>query len=689
MSASFAFSTAGQTQSSARAKHTAAEIEPLLAKISAYEYGADPDPVVAFNELVEDLHGSPEQRKALEARLLKLLQSNATAAGKEVAFRQLALIGTDTSVPLLAPLLARADTAELARYALAAIPGALADEALLKSLSQAPNDRIKIGIITSLGNRRVVKSTSLLAGLISPANPEVTGAAVAALANIADRPALKALLAARSKAGAQVRDLISEACLVCADRLAERGESPAAIGVYKQMLGPGEPRMFRIRALSGFAAANAKAAVPVLTAEMESKDPQVQAAAIKLLNGIPGPDITKAMIGAFSRLPVPGKVHLLTALAHRGDASAKPTILAAVKSDTPELRAAALAGLGRLGDESNVLMLAEAAASREGPEQTAARRSLYSLRGPGIDGALISAMTSSQGKVKLELITAAGERGANSAADALVKAAQGSDPDVRRSALVALRNVGGAVQTTPLLDLVLKASSASERRDATQTLAMIAKRAQPAGIGTLTSAYKATSDLNSRLSLLEVMGQTSNEEVLPLLRDSIRDTDPQVARAGILALSSWDSSTPLKDLLSYAQTVSRNLESNAPEDPGPQASQAGAGRAGRGAARSGPRPGGGRYGPQPTNNLQVLALRGVLKLILLQPQRPPSESGRLLAIAMSLASQTAEKFAILSLLPSFPCKESLEVARSAQSDPAVANEATVALAQVTHAMTLK
>ena len=100
---SSAVAAAAQARASFRARHTPAEIEPLLAKIAAYEHGADPDPIVSFTELVEDLQGSAEQRKALEARLLRLLQSNATAAGKEVAFRQLSLIGTSTSIPVLAP----------------------------------------------------------------------------------------------------------------------------------------------------------------------------------------------------------------------------------------------------------------------------------------------------------------------------------------------------------------------------------------------------------------------------------------------------------------------------------------------------------------------------------------------------------------------------------------------------------
>ena len=66
---------------------------------------------------------------------------------------------------------------------------------------------------------------------------------------------------------------------------------------------------------------------------------------------------------------------------------------------------------------------------------------------------------------------------------------------------------------------------------------------------------------------------------------------------------------------------------------------------------------GGRGGPPPTNNLQVLALRGVLKLMLAPSQRPVAESGRMLGESMRLASQTAEKINILSMLPYFPSKE--------------------------------
>src|SRR5262245_34592891 len=151
-----------------------AEIESLLAKISTYQYGGDPAPAIQLDELMGKISRSPESRKTAEALLLKFLQSNATPAGKEAAYRQLSLVGSNDSVAVLAPLLMQVDTAEMARYALAAIPGAGADEALRKGLAQAPSDRIRIGMVNSLGRRKDTKSVSSLAALISSSNPEVS-----------------------------------------------------------------------------------------------------------------------------------------------------------------------------------------------------------------------------------------------------------------------------------------------------------------------------------------------------------------------------------------------------------------------------------------------------------------------------------------------------------------------------------
>jgi hypothetical protein len=61
----------------------------------------------------------------------------------------------------------------------------------------------------------------------------------------------------------------------------------------------------------------------------------------------------------------------------------------------------------------------------------------------------------------------------------------------------------------------------------------------------------------------------------------------------------------------------------------------------------------------------------------------------MLGESMRLASQSAEKINILSMLPYFPSKASLTVAQAAVRDEAVANEAKVAVAQLQEALKLK
>jgi HEAT repeat protein len=616
-----------------------AEIERLLAQIATYQYGGDPAPAVRLDEIVGRISGSAQTRGAVEGLLLKFLQSNATPAGKEAAFRQLSLVGSERSIPVLEPLLTQIDTAEMARYALAAIPGAAVDEALRKALQEAPSDRIRIGLINSLGRRRDSKSVPALAGLAASASAPVTASALAALASIGDRAALEALAAARKKTNSP---LASEAYVVCADRVAARGERALAARVYKEMIAPEQPAQVRARALRGLVGVDPKGAVPVLMSELRSKDAERQVDAIRLLSGLRAGEAAQTLAAEFPNLPAVAQVHLLNS----GNAVVKALAPSALKSGDAAVRAAALSALGKTGDASSVKLLAEAAASGSALEQSAARRSLYTLRGASIDAAIVAAIGPASGKVKSELILAAGERASAGAAEALMRSAQQS-PETRREALRALRNVGGAAQTPALVDLLLNAASATERREAAQTLAAVLRRAQPAPVGAGITAYRTAGSREARLSLLEVMGATSSEEALPVLRAGITDPDPEIARASILALTSWESAAPLGDLLQLAKSA----------------------------------PAG--------SNLQILALRGVLRLIVLPSERSAAASAQLLSEAMQLASQTAEKRAVLSLLPSFPSKEALEVARRAIGDPAVASEAQVALDQVNEALKVK
>jgi HEAT repeat protein len=635
--------TAALAQQAARPGHAISELEPLLARIAAYEYGQSREVPAQLTTFIGDSQASPALLHQIEARLLQFLQSNATAAGKDVAFRELSLIATQASVPLLSSMLRRSETAEMARYALSSIPGPAADEALRNALGES-SGKVTIGIANSLGQRRVAESVPALGSMAISSDPALAEAALFALGDIGNRSALDALAVARAKISGPLQQRALEAYLQCAGHLA-RGDKSDALKAYRQLLAPEEPEMIRVAALSGVAATEGKNAIPTLASEIRSASPAVQDAAIRLLAEIPGPQTTDALMRPFPNLAAPGQVRLLAALADRGDTTARPLLVQAAASNTAAVRVAALTGLGRLGDEADITRLAEAAASSQGAEQAAARQSLSGLRGTRVDSAIVQAMGAAKGKVKAELVLAAGDRGNPAAANALIQAVHEPDPDVRRNAIRALRNVAGPEQVPPLLEL-LKASAPADRRDTTQTLAAVLKRSQAAQIRAAVSAYQAASEVELRLSLLEALGQTSNAEVLPTLREGLKDSRTEIVRGSILSLTDWADAAPLPDLLSVATTSTDSA-------------------------------------------LQVLALRGYLKLVALPAQRPNPESAKLLDDAMRLARQQAEKRSVLSLLPTYPCPESLQVAQQAQTDETVAKEAKVAADRIADSLKRK
>ena len=140
-----------------------------------------------------------------------------------------------------------------------------------------------------------------------------------ALALIADKPSLDALRAARSKDSGNVRQHASEALAQCAGQFAARGDKATAWQVYRELVSPQEPPMVRLVALGGLASIEGRNAVPALLSEVEGPDPKTQAAAIRLLAAIPGPEITTAMIREFPKVSPTAKVRLLSALADRDD----------------------------------------------------------------------------------------------------------------------------------------------------------------------------------------------------------------------------------------------------------------------------------------------------------------------------------------------------------------------------------
>ena len=115
--------------------------------------------------------------KADEGKLLAVLKSaDATHNEKVDAFRGLALIATEKSIPTLASFLGDEKLSHMARYALETIKDPAVDEALRDALGKVKGKPL-VGVIGSIGVRKDAKAVDALANMLRNSDAELAQAA--------------------------------------------------------------------------------------------------------------------------------------------------------------------------------------------------------------------------------------------------------------------------------------------------------------------------------------------------------------------------------------------------------------------------------------------------------------------------------------------------------------------------------
>ena len=130
-----------------------------------------------------------------EPELLAVLQSEASHKTKADACRELAVIGTAASIPVLVRLLPDQKLSHMARYALETLDDDSVDAALRQALTDTEG-RPRLGVISSLGARQDAKAVGPLADLLGHNDSMVIQAAARALGRIGNARAAQALLRA-------------------------------------------------------------------------------------------------------------------------------------------------------------------------------------------------------------------------------------------------------------------------------------------------------------------------------------------------------------------------------------------------------------------------------------------------------------------------------------------------------------
>ncbi|NIA28768.1 MAG: hypothetical protein GWP06_02500 [Actinobacteria bacterium] len=612
------------------------KVDKLLKKIKKYKFGDSREKLTELSAVLRSAGNSPEVLRPIEKRFDNFLNSKATFAGKQFICHKLSLIGSEASVPTLSKLLVDPKTSDMARYALERIPGAKVNEALLAALAQT-SGKTRIGIINSLGVRKDAKAITTLEQFVNDSDAMTATAALAALGNIAQPAAASILDNAIETTSGQVRVTALASYLKVADNLAASGKTNEAIEIYQKLDGPDVPASIRVAAFRGQYKADGDKAGLYLLKVIKNGDPQVKKVAIQLVRELPQKDQLGQIAAELPNLCPKNKVQLITALADIGDHSVRDVVLKATTDENKNVRLAAIKALASLGEVVDVELLAKIAASADRDESGAAAESLSLLRGNDVDQTIITAIPSADPKVKVALINSLGARDATSAVDNLLKSTNDPDQKVSKASIKVLAELASPKYMPQLLNVLLNCKSDAERNDAIMTVTNVAHKItdEKNQAADVIAKLGQVQNKDARIALLRVLGKVGDEHALPILKKALQNDDQNVQIAAIRALSDWPTANPINDLLQIAKTSTNERN-------------------------------------------QVLALRGFIRMIKLENDRPEKESIALYKQAMGLAKNAGEKRMVLSGLGELRTVAALNAAMGYISNDDLRTEAEMA-----------
>ncbi len=493
-----------------------------------------------------------------------------------------------------------------------------------------------VGVINSIGVRRDAGALSGLTELLRDSDDvRVASAAAAALGRIGTPEAAGVLEAALKSDEKELRGAVGDACLQCAESLAAGGKRDAAFALYDSVRGANLPRHQQMAGLRGAILARGVKGVPILVQNLQGKDEASFALALTVARELPGPEATSGIVGALATLPIERRALVIRALGDRRDRGALAAVLEAV-GGPEEVHMEAVVALRQLGDASAVPVLLGVAAETEGEIGEAARVTLSRLAGEGVDRTIVAALDSaSSARRRAVLIEIVGRRRIRSATPALRRASEGSDPRIRRSAIVALGKVAGLTELPFLIERYTEAES-REEADASIAALETACSTIPdadAGAAILVEALQGAS-AETTCRLLGVFNAMGGDGALAAAAARAREGDASVRECAMKVLEEWRTPDAAAVLLDLARKA-------------------------------------------PRSDQRTRALRAVSDLIR-RLGFPKADRLRRCEEAMEIAKSTEERKLVLHAYAGIPAPETLTILKRYYSDPELREAACLA-----------
>ena len=145
--------------------------------------------------------------------------------------------------------------------------------------------RIKIGVISALGERQDPMAVSVLIPLVDHPDETIAAAAIWALGQIGGSEAAQALAEARGQK--RLKTEITDAYLKCAELFLKQGNKKKALDIYAKLYNSREPQQIQYAALRGIILTSEEKASQLILNVLRSDNEALYPGAIQLVRQIP------------------------------------------------------------------------------------------------------------------------------------------------------------------------------------------------------------------------------------------------------------------------------------------------------------------------------------------------------------------------------------------------------------------
>ena len=482
----------------------------------------------------------PAQYAAIEKALMGVLATpDATQDGKSIACRLLQLVGSDQCVPAVSALLTDDILSHYGRMVLERIASPKATAAIRESIDKA-SDKVKPGLIASMGVLRDSQSVNKVGKLAADADPAVALSAVQALGKIGGPAAAKIL--SELQCPDSLRRACNESLLTCAASL-----KPAEAARLYEKIYSSPDAICRIGALDGLIQVEPKKALDHIREILKGADaPMIRGVLGLAASGKGGEGFAKSFGAIIAEIPAPVRAKAILAMGECGHSFAISLIVPNLADPDPAVRAAAVQALGKVGNAGVVKQLL----AINDPKVADA---IAMLTDPAVDKILVECLKDKTLlKPSLEAVAA---RATPGACPQLIALTADSDAEVKAASWKALKAI--AIAKDELIVPLAKAAFATtDQKDqemafgAVKNVCLFALDKNKS-FEAIVPYYEPGSDA-VKLAILDMGSASGSSSALEIEKRAIESGNPLFCAKAVRSLAKWSNSSAAPVLLALA-----------------------------------------------------------------------------------------------------------------------------------------